>query len=273
MVFHPHTGALIYNAPMCRTPLAPLSIGCTRTLPGALIAVLISTLLVALMLPTALRADTPLRVAVAANFRVAAERLGTTFTEKTGTQVLISSASTGVLAAQLRGGAPFDLLLAADRKRPDALAAGGFTLGPARCYTEGTLVLLGASSLEAALANSQLSIAIANPRSAPYGIAARAVLARAGFAGPDQRRVVMGSNVRQAFQFFQSGAADLAMVARSLSPQAGIPIPPEWHPPITQYAIIGKNSPQAQRSEDFLAYIASEPAQDFLVSLGYGACP
>lgn len=213
-----------------------------------------------------------LRVAVAANFRVAAEKIADRFTDSTGIHVVISSASTGVLAAQMRRGAPFDLLLAADRARPQALVDDGSSPAPAQCYALGSLVLLGADSLDAALSDPSKSIAIANPRSAPYGAAAMAVLAREDFAAASKRRVLRGSNVQQALQFYTSGGADLALVARSLSPNSGLAIPLEWHPRIEQYAVLNARSQNAQSAQAFLDYLTGPSAAPALASFGYQPC-
>lgn len=246
---------------MLRTPAVLVFFFCAGTLAG----------LVGAVEPA--RADDPLRLAVAANFRPAAEALAVRFTERHGTDIVISSAATGVLAAQWRSGAPFDLLLAADRERPAALAAEGLTQGPSHCYAVGSLVLLGAAALEPALADAALSIAIANPRSAPYGAAAIAVLKRPGFVGPGARRVVMGSNVQQAYQFFASGATDLALVARSLSPGEGLPVPTAWHAPIEQHAIINASSPRGDAARALLALLRAPAGLRILAQFGYQSCP
>ncbi|WOJ92653.1 molybdate ABC transporter substrate-binding protein [Congregibacter variabilis] len=213
-----------------------------------------------------------LKIAVAANFRVVAEQIGDRFADSTGVPVIISSASTGVLAAQMRRGAPFDLLLAADRARPQALIDDESSPGPAQCYAVGSLVLLGASSLHEALSDPSKSIAVANPRSAPYGAAAMAVLAREEFAAASERRVVRGSNVQQAMQFYTSGGVDLALVARSLSPNSGITVPPEWHPRIEQYAVLNARSNNAQSAQAFLDYLTGLNAVPVLASFGYRPC-
>jgi molybdate transport system substrate-binding protein len=212
-----------------------------------------------------------LRLAVASNFRAAAEELGRIFTANTGISVQISSASTGVLTAQIRRGAPFDVLLAADQARPQSLVDDGSSPAPARCYAQGSLVLLGADSFSA-LADADNSVAIANPRSAPYGMAALAVLEREDFAGAKQRRLIQGSNVQQAMQFFISGGADLALVARSLSPSLGLPIPKEWHPPIEQYAVLNGRSEHLPQARAFLDYLQSSAAIDVLTRFGYDPC-
>jgi molybdate transport system substrate-binding protein len=251
------TGQLAYNARMSNASLPCL------------------VLLLCLAVAGGARADAPLRAAVAANFRAAAEALAEEWQRNGGPPVVISSAATGVLAAQWRHGAPFDLLLAADSERPAALAADGFSTGAPRCYAVGSLVLLGAGKdgLAAALANPELSIAIGNPRSAPYGAAAMAVLGRPEFADQGPRRILHGASVLQAFQFFASGAADLALVARSLSPREGIAVPDSWHPPIEQHAIIHRDSAQTAQAMAFLDFITGSGARDTLSALGYRPCP
>jgi molybdate transport system substrate-binding protein len=272
VVFCPHTGELTYNAPMLRSALISVAFSshALRLVPAPLVLTL--ALACALAAGPAARAEETLRVAVAANFRAAAEQLAGRFEADTGISVVVSSASTGVLAAQLRHGAPFDLLLAADQARPQALVDDAIALGPTQCYALGSLVLLGSDSISAALADPGKSIAIANPRSAPYGAAALAVLSRDGFAGAGDRRVVMGSNVQQAFQFYDSGAADLALVARSLSPQSGLPIPGEWHPRIEQHAIISAATNQPESAQRFMAFILGSSATSILQSFGYESC-
>jgi molybdate transport system substrate-binding protein len=218
-----------------------------------------------------LAGDNTLHLAVAANFRSAAQQIAAPFEVAHSVKVTISSASTGVLAAQLQAGAPFDLLLAADRARPALLHRAGLAVADPSCYAVGSLVLLGAAELDAALSDPGLSIAIANPATAPYGVAALSVLSRDAFAGASTRRVVRGSNVQQALQFFDSGATDLALVARSLRPDA-LPVPAQWHAPIEQYALIPSRSGQPGLARAFLDHIASAESRQILAALGYGPC-
>jgi len=226
------------------------------------------------------RADSPepLGIAVAANFRSTAVALAKEFEQRTLIPVRISSASTGVLSTQIRNGAPFDLLLAADAARPAGLRDDGYTRGEPRCYALGSLVLLGAPQLNAALADPRLSVAIANPRSAPYGAAALAVLTRPGFAGPEERRVVLGSNVQQAAQFFHSGATDIALLATAVAGERGLAIPRDWHPAIEQHAVVleghtdkeGRTGKEA--AQDFLDFLGSDAARQVIISRGYEPC-
>lgn len=256
----PDAGSLTYNARMTRAAAVLVFIVYAWALAG---------------LPAGAAADparSPLRLAVAANFRSTAEALAEQFSASHNIDIVISSAATGVLAAQWRRGAPFDLLLAADRARPAALAKAGLSQGGSSCYAIGSLVLLGADSLQSALADASLSVAIANPRSAPYGEAAIAVLERAGYAGPDVRRVVMGGNVQQAYQFYASGAADLALLARSLSPDKGLPVPTGWHPAIEQHAIVNATSTRGEQARALLAFVRGPAGVQILEQFGYQPC-
>lgn len=212
-----------------------------------------------------------LSVAVASNFRFAAEQLAADFEAASGITVQLSSASTGVLAAQLRRGAPFDVLLGADKDRPQALHDQKLSSGPARCYAQGSLVLLGAGSLEVLTTNPGARIAIANPRTAPYGVAALAVLDDMGFK-PKQERLISGTNVLQALQFYQSGAVEYALVARSLSLNEGVPVPLKMHAAIAQYAIIAASSTRIAQANAFLDYLRSPIVEARLPALGYQTC-
>ena len=234
------------------------------SLPAALAAVL-------LLLPGCVQGSDALLLAVAANFRATAEIVATRFTAAHDHDVRLVSASTGVLTAQLERGAPFDVFLAADAQAPDRLLGRGIGVpGSDRCYAQGQLVLLGSDNLRC-LGERSLSLAIANAATAPYGAAAEAVLARPEFAGAAGRRILRGSNVLQAYQFFRAGGAELALVARSLTPGQGLPVPREWHAPIAQHRlVIAESDPVAQAFVDFLDSATVAPV---LAAAGYLPCP
>ncbi|GAB5413974.1 MAG: molybdate ABC transporter substrate-binding protein [Congregibacter sp.] len=215
--------------------------------------------------------STPLRVAVASNFGAAATQIADEFERQSGVRVDISTASTGVLAAQFQAGAPFDVLLAADKARPSALEKAGLTHGPAVCYAQGALVLLGAETFDELRSVPNVRIAIANPRSAPYGAAALAALRH--LTDRDLNgQLSLGTNVLQALQFFQSGAVDYALVARALSPREGLPIPQDWHAPIEQYAVVNAHTANLDRAQAFVDHLRSAGVQAKLANLGYDAC-
>lgn len=251
-------------------PLSPSFQPSTPRLPAPT-ALLLALLTVILLQATRAPAAQPLHLAVATNFRSSAETLATMFTQSQDIAVVISSASTGVLAAQLRHGAPFDLLLAADSRRPRDLIDSGDAAGGTSCYAVGTLVLLGADSMDA-LGDPQRSLALADPRLAPYGAAAESVVQREQFAGANGRRIVMGKNVQQALQFFSIGGTDLALVARSLSPGHGLVVPTGWHAPIEQHAVISAHSESKASAAAFLAFLKTSQSQALLRERGYQPC-
>ncbi|WP_187276605.1 molybdate ABC transporter substrate-binding protein [Parahaliea maris] len=211
-----------------------------------------------------------LRIAVAANFRVVLEQLAPAYQKATGNNLTLSSASTGVLYNQIRHGAPFDVLLAADSATPAALAEQG--LGSShRCYALGELVLVG-GELDA-LADPGKSLAIANPATAPYGRAAEEVLQRPAFAAGHGRHLVRGNNAVQTWQFWHSGSVELALVPRSLAQEAGIPIPRGWYSPLQQDALILQRAANNPAAEGFLDWLQSPAIQAELGQAGYGRCP
>ncbi len=224
-------------------------------------------LLCLLMLLSAASAAEPLRVAVAANFRSTLEKISDRYREETGTQVLISSASTGVLATQILHGAPFDLFFAADAQAPAELQRAGIGR-ESGCYASGELVLVGATLQQ--LGNPQLSLAIANPELAPYGRAALEVLARPEFASGTGRKLVRGANVLQAYQFWRSGAVDMALVARSLAPDAATTIPSAWHSPLEQHLLVISDNPTASA---YLKWLRSDTVRSLILESGYRPCP
>lgn len=208
-----------------------------------------------------------LRVAVATNFTTTLRALAEQYRSATGEQLRISSASTGVHYAQIRQGAPFDVLLAADAARPSRLVADGAALADSQVtYALGRLVLTfperwRSESLESLLQRSDVTLAIANPELAPYGRAAKAVLERFPSAEP---RLLTGQNVGQAAQMWASGGADLALVSASFSLTPSLPVPSEWHPPIEQQAVVLTASRRQQQAQDFLDWLTGPLAREII---------
>ena len=222
-------------------------------------------LLLALHLPA--RAEGPLRVAVAANFRATLEQINDLYRKETGQPVVLSSASTGVLASQVIHGAPFHLFLAAESEAPALLHERGLGEAPF-CYARGELILLGGSAQ--ALADPDQSLAIANPETAPYGRAAQHILRREEFRAADGRKLVRGNNVLQAFQFWRSGTVDLALVARSLAADAGTALPTDWYLPLEQHAIVLRPHPGLAA---YLELLGSDRVRSLILDAGYLSCP
>ncbi|MZR61678.1 molybdate ABC transporter substrate-binding protein [Alcanivorax sp. DP30] len=215
-----------------------------------------------------------IQVAVAANFaqplRDVVRQYQTNYPD---TRISLTVASTGKLAAQIRQGAPYDVFLAADSRRPRELAEEDIGLADTvRAYARGVLVLwspqpdldLTADSLR----HGQIHpLAMANPRTAPYGLAARYVLDELNL--PGSVVLVQAENVGQSYHFAHSGAAAAAFVAYSqVREQDGAlwQIPQEQYPAIIQSAIQLSDNPDVSR---FYQFLFSESAENIITSHGY----
>lgn len=218
-----------------------------------------------------------IRVAVASNFAEAARRLATAFEAESGHRVTLVIGATGKLYAQIHHGAPFDAYLAADRRRPERLEREGLARPGSRfTYALGELVLWsprpGYVDPEGRVleAGEFRHLAIANPRLAPYGRAAREVLEALGLWQRLQGRMVRGENIGQAFQFVRSGNAELGFVARSQlgGAEAGSrwPVPSDLHAPIVQQAVLLKEKPAARA---FLAFLRGRRGRAIITDQGY----
>lgn len=255
---------------------------------GAVLAVILSFPLGALAAaetsaPAKPVAAASARVAVAANFADVAKELAADYSKKSGHKVSISSASTGKLYAQIRNGAPFDVLLSADVATPQRLEDEGLADAATHYdYARGRLVLWSRDPAlvkngEALLRNGAISkLAIANPELAPYGAAARDVLEYVRRWNELKPNLVMGENVGQATQFVVTGAAPLGLLPRSLVMHAnkmrqgsGWEVPASWHLPIIQSAVLlerGKANPAAR---GFMQYLQSPAAKQKIRANGY----
>jgi len=220
-----------------------------------------------------------LRVAAASSLHHAAEALGDAFARvQPGVSFEFSYAASGNLVAQVRHGAPFDVLLAADLTYPAALIKSGDTIGEKPVtYAFGQLVLWpqpkSAAILEALQNPSNRRLAIAHPDIAPYGYAARAWLTQHGIWEAVAAKIVTADNVAQCLQFVESGHADFGFVAASLlvaHPDLGtgkkISVPPE----LLAHGAIGlRRSAHPERVGQFLDWLESEEARKILVEHGY----
>lgn len=215
-------------------------------------------------------AGDPLRIAVAANFRTTLQAISFQYEARTGQRILLSSASTGALHAQIQHGAPFDLFFAADERSPTLLAQNG--IGTQRfCYAKGKLALIGGDLDD--LQDPSLSLAIANPAIAPYGRAAQDVLAQRRFMRGNERKLIRGNNVAQAYQFLHTGAVDLALVAAAQVPPSAAQkvtlIPTDWHRPLVQFALVITAGPAVNA---YLKWLKSDTVRALIVDAGYSPC-
>lgn len=223
----------------------------------------------------------PLRVAGAANFAGPLTRLADEFRERTGQPLEISTGSTGKLYAQIVNGAPFDVLLSADAERPQLLERAGLGVPGSRfTYALGRLALYGKALRDAAHGARALAVAevqhlaIANPRTAPYGVAAEQVLRKLGVYGKYEARLLRAENVSQALQFVQSGGAELGLLA--LSTLVDRPkhtywvVPDSLHDPIRQDAILLSRAAPRRDALGFLRFLRGPEARAAIVEAGYG---
>lgn len=227
-------------------------------------------------------ADT-LQVAVAASFESAFERLKTEFEQETRHQVLSSVGATGKFYAQIKAGAPFDVLLAADENTPKRLEVEGLGLSGTRfTYAVGRLVLWSLdpervdSEGKVLASDSFAHLAIANPRTAPYGAAAIDVLKRMGRYEAIKSRLVEGESVAQAQQYVVSRNAELGFLALSqvfregrLSSGSAWVVPEALHAPIQQQALLLKHGERNEAARAFLRFLGDKDRDQVLSSFGY----
>jgi len=253
-----------------------------RARPALPATLALLTLLVALAPQPAAAAE--VQVAVAANFAVPLERLGPGFTAATGHTLKASSGATGKFEAQILAGAPFEVLLAADEATPRRLVASGHAVtGSAFTYAIGRLVLWSrqpglVDADGAVLTTGRFEhLAIANPRTAPYGAAAQQVLRARGLDAALAGRIVTAESIGQAYQFVATGNAELGFVALSQLMVPGRPaggsqwlVPAALHDEIRQDAVLLKAGEHNPAAAALLAYLKTPAACELIKAFGYG---
>lgn len=225
------------------------------------------------------------RVAVAANFLATLNEIATNFEGDTGHTAVISSGSSGKLYAQIRNGAPFDVFFSADVMRPALLEEEGLAVQGSRfAYAVGRLTLWSRAStlIEGNGASTLLSdavehVAIANPKTAPYGVAAREALQALGFWERVQDRLVRGENIGQTFHFVFSKNAQLGFVALSqvLDPKVNgsgsrWDVPAHLYAPIRQQAVLLRAGQRHEVARAFLDYVKGAKSRGVIERFGYG---
>lgn len=223
------------------------------------------------------------QVAVAANFVVPLRVLSEDFSRQSGHTLRISAGATGKLYAQIVHGAPFEVFLSADSATPERLEKEGRVVaGSRRTYAIGRLVLWSAQAGVVDPGGEVLRqgdfryLALANPKTAPYGAAAVEVLQARGLYERLQAKFVMGENIAQTQQFVASGNAEFGFVAQSQVWQGGKLtggsawlVPADLHAPIHQDAVLLKRGEYNAAARAFLDYLRSEPAQRLIAAYGY----
>lgn len=221
--------------------------------------------------------------AVAANFAAPMQQIAELFQKASGHTVKVSTGSSGKFYTQIREGAPFDVFLSADEKTPKLLEQEGLAVKGSRfVYAEGKLVLWSASpgfvDDKGAVLNtgSYNRIAYADPKLAPYGMAAQETLQKMSLWGKLQGKMVIGESIGQTYQFAASGNADLAFIALSQITKSGKVnegswwiVPASMYNPIKQAAVELTAARDKNTARAFLSFLKSEKAAAIIRSYGY----
>ena len=238
----------------------------------------------ALAFTTLARADV-VQVAVAANFTAPARALAEVFARTTGHEARLSFGATGAFYTQIKNGAPFDVLLAADNERPARLEKEGDTVAGSRfTYATGQLVLWSAKpgfvdDQGAVLKGGHFGkIAIANPKNAPYGAAAVEAMEKLGLAATLQPKLVTGESIGQTFNFIATGNAELGFVALAQVLDGGKlksgsmwVVPAQYHAPIIQDAVILNRAASNPAAKAWMELLKTPQSKALIRSYGYEA--
>jgi molybdate transport system substrate-binding protein len=243
-----------------------------RNLTGA---IAVATLLV---FSAAAFAD-EVNVAVAANFTDAAKEIGKAFKDKTGHDAVFSFGASGALYTQISQGAPFQVFLSADAARPKKAIDEGYGVAESNfTYAIGKLVLwskkagvvTGADTLKSAAIDK---VAICDPKAAPYGQAAVETMQSLKLYDTLQPKLVQGANITQAFQFVDTGNAEIGFVALSqvIGKNEGSQwlVPQDLYKPIKQDAVLLSKGADSKAAKDFIDFLKSPEAVAIIKKYGY----
>jgi len=223
------------------------------------------------------------RLAVASNFSAPMERIAALFQQESGHAVKVSLGSSGKFYAQIKEGAPFDVFLAADENYPRLLEQEGLAVANSRfVYALGKLVLWSATPGLVDDKGTVLGkgtyhkIAYADPKLAPYGLAAKETMEELGLWNAVQSKLVMGESITQTYQFAATGNADLAFIALSQITKEGLVTAGSWwvvpahlYNPIRQSAVLLSAAEDQAAAQAFLAFLKSEKAVAIIRGFGY----
>lgn len=223
------------------------------------------------------------QVAVAANFTEPAKALASVFEKTTGHTAKLSFGATGAFYTQIKNGAPFDILMAADDERPIRLEKEGDGVPGSRfTYAQGQLVLWSAKAgyvddQGAVLKANQFNkLAVANPKNAPYGAAAMQTLDKLGLTSAVQPKIVTGESIGQTYNFIATGNAEIGFVALSQVLEAGKLksgsmwlVPAQNHAPIIQDTLILKRAADNPAAKAWMDLMRTPKTKEFIRTYGY----
>jgi molybdate transport system substrate-binding protein len=223
------------------------------------------------------------QVAVAANFTAPIKDIAVQFEKDTGHRLVAAFGPTGGLYTQIKNGAPFEVFFAADSKTPAKLEAEGEIVPGSRfTYAVGKLVLWSSDEAyvddkgEVLKKNAFKHVAIANPKTAPYGLAATQVLDKLGLTAAVGPKLVEGTNITQAYQFVSTGNAELGFVAMSQVSKDGKftsgsawVVPADLYDPIRQDAVILSKGKDSEAARALVNYLKGPKAAAVIRAYGY----
>ncbi|MCM3601018.1 molybdate ABC transporter substrate-binding protein [Robertmurraya korlensis] len=220
-----------------------------------------------------------INVAAAADLSHAFTEIGKEFTEETGIKVEFTFGSTGLLTKQIKEGAPFDLFAAAHESYIDDLLDSESVLEDSKeYYAIGRIVLMANKKEDVILDKNYLlspevkTITIANPEHAPYGKAAKETLEAWGIWEEIEPKIVYAENIRQAYQYVESGNADAGLIALALMTETEYPyevIDEDNHQPIVQALAIPSQTDKEEWSRQFSDFILSDKGKETLKKYGF----
>ena len=243
----------------------------------------LAVLAIAVLASVAARAET-LTIAVASNFAEPLREIARHFDASTGHDVRVSPGSSGKLYAQIINGAPYDLFLSADARRPEMLEQESrIVVGSRTTYAIGQLVVWSRdvkfdddTCLDGLENLGSKKLAIANPLLAPYGIAAKEYLLKRGLWEGLQDNLVLGENVAQTLQYAASGGASIAIVAKSqirsakgFSEVCVSPIAGGDHDPVLQQLVQLENAANDEVAAKFVAYLRGPESRAIIAEYCY----
>ncbi|MDP3835545.1 MAG: molybdate ABC transporter substrate-binding protein [Hydrogenophaga sp.] len=223
------------------------------------------------------------QVAVAANFAEPIKAIAAVLEKTTGHTLQVTVGATGRLYAQIRNGAPFDVLLAADTRAPEQLEADGLAQPGSRfTYATGKLVLWSADPARVDARGAVLKtggfrkLAIANPKTAPYGAAAVDVMDKLGLTAALTPKLVQGESIGQTYNFAFTGNAEIAFVAMSQVLDGGRlksgsmwVVPQNLYAPIRQDAVLLRRAANNEAARALMKLLQSPNIKDLIRSYGY----
>lgn len=224
-----------------------------------------------------------IKVAVASNFTAAMNDIVAEFEQHSGHKVLLSFGSSGKFYAQIKNGAPFQAFFSADQAKPAALEEDGLVVAHSRfTYAVGALALW---SSKPGLVDDKAGIlkrgnfnklALANPRLAPYGLAAVEVLESLQLKNAIEPKWVQGENIAQTWQFVSTGNADIGFVALSQIMSEGKivegsawVVPADLHSSIKQDAVLLRKGANSEAAVALLNFVRGEQARKIIEAYGY----